>query len=116
MPIDEFGNRCAVIKREKLLGKCVRMAAERAHRAKNSAVMSDIFRAELMETLLKALRKSAGHAEILILVEIGRLKMVDDVAGLIPKYRAMACSHDEMIQLVRCRLTSLTRRPRPAER
>jgi DNA-binding response OmpR family regulator len=60
----------------------------------------------LLEPLLENLRASEGHAEIPVLVEKGRTVMATP-AGLLPKYRAMPCSHDELITLALRRLTSI---------
>ncbi|MCG3159098.1 MAG: Sensor histidine kinase RcsC [Acidobacteria bacterium] len=58
----------------------------------------------LLESLLKNLRASQEHAEIPVLVESGRTA-AGSPAGLLPKYRAMPCSHDELIRLARRRIT-----------
>jgi DNA-binding response OmpR family regulator len=58
----------------------------------------------LLESLLKNLRASEGHAEIPVLVENGRIAAAAP-AGVLPKYRAMPCSHDELIKLARRRIT-----------
>ncbi len=61
----------------------------------------------LLEPLLGNLRASKKHAEIPILVEQSRIAAAP-IAGVLPKYRAMPCSHDELIKLARRRLTSMT--------
>lgn len=61
----------------------------------------------LLEPLLKNLRASQEHAEIPLLVEQNRIA-TDIPAGVLPKYRAMPCSHDELIRLARRRITSIT--------
>jgi CheY-like chemotaxis protein len=63
---------------------------------------------ELLETLLKALRMSGGHAEIPVLVESRRIAEISSVAGIMPKYRAMPCGHAEMMRLAHRRLTTIT--------
>jgi DNA-binding response OmpR family regulator len=63
---------------------------------------------ELLETLLRALRTSGGHAEIPVLVEKRRITEVSSIAGIMPKYRAMPCGHGEMMRLARRRLTTIT--------
>jgi DNA-binding response OmpR family regulator len=65
---------------------------------------------ELLEPLLKTMRTNNSHSEIPVLVEVGRVIEANNVAGVMPKYRAMACSHEEIVQLVRRRITSLTGR------
>ncbi len=64
---------------------------------------------ELLEPLLKTIRGQASQAEIPVLVERSRAIMAESLAGVMPKYRAMACSRDEMIHLVRRRINSMTR-------
>lgn len=59
--------------------------------------------------VLKALRASAGHAEIPLLVEASRLSAETGLAGLLPKYRAMPCSRADLLTLVRRRTTSAAR-------
>jgi DNA-binding NtrC family response regulator len=61
----------------------------------------------LLEPLLGNLRAGKKHAEIPILVEQSRIAAAP-IAGVLPKYRAMPCSHDELIKLARRRLTSMT--------
>jgi CheY-like chemotaxis protein len=60
----------------------------------------------LLEPLLKNLRASKEHAEIPLLVEQSRIAAASP-AGVLPKYRAMPCSHDELIRLARRRITSI---------
>jgi CheY-like chemotaxis protein len=60
----------------------------------------------LLEPLLGNLRASKEHAEIPVLVEQSRIAAVP-LAGVLPKYRAMPCNHDELIRLARRRLTSI---------
>jgi len=60
--------------------------------------------------VLQALRTSAGHAEIPLLVEASRLSAEPGLAGLLPKYRAMPCSRADLLALVRRRTTSAARR------
>jgi CheY-like chemotaxis protein len=61
----------------------------------------------LLEPLLGNLRASKEHAQIPVLVEQSRIAAAP-LAGVLPKYRAMPCSHDELIKLARRRLTSIT--------
>ena len=60
----------------------------------------------LLEPLLGNLRASREHAEIPLLVEKSRIAMAP-MSGVLPKYRAMPCSHDELIRLASRRLTSI---------
>src|SRR5262249_49489917 len=61
----------------------------------------------LLETVLKNLRASKQHAEIPVLVEIGRASAATGM-GILPRYRAMPCSDQELIRLARRRITSIT--------
>jgi CheY-like chemotaxis protein len=61
----------------------------------------------LLEPLLKNLRASKQHAEIPALVEQSRIASVP-LTGVLPKYRAMPCSHDDLIRLARRRLASIS--------
>jgi len=60
----------------------------------------------LLEPLLGNLRASKEHAEIPLLVEKSRIAEAP-LAGVLPKYRAMPCSHDELIRLANRRLASI---------
>jgi len=60
----------------------------------------------LLEPLLGNLRASKEHSEIPVLVEQSRIAAAPPT-GVLPKYRAMPCSHDELIKLARRRLTSI---------
>src|SRR5262245_7308147 len=60
----------------------------------------------LLEPLLGNLRASKEHSEIPVLVEQSRIAAAP-LTGVLPKYRAMPCSHDELIKLARRRLTSI---------
>ena len=60
----------------------------------------------LLEPLLGNLRASREHSEIPALVDQGRIAAAP-LAGVLPKYRAMPCSHDDLIRLARRRLTSI---------
>jgi DNA-binding NtrC family response regulator len=61
----------------------------------------------LLEPLLKKIRASEEHAEIHLLVEKSRIAAAP-LAGVLPKYRAMPCSQDELIRLARRRLISIS--------
>jgi CheY-like chemotaxis protein len=60
----------------------------------------------LLEPLLGNLRASKEHMEIPLLVEKSRI-VSSPLTGVLPKYRAMPCSNDELIRLARRRLTSI---------
>jgi CheY-like chemotaxis protein len=61
---------------------------------------------ELLEPLLGNLRASKEHAEIPVLVEQSRIAAAPPT-GVLPKYRAMPCGHNELIRLARRRLNSI---------
>jgi DNA-binding response OmpR family regulator len=61
----------------------------------------------LLETVLENLRANKALAEIPVLVEIGRAEAVVGM-GILPKYRAMPCSNEELIRLAHRRITSIT--------
>ena len=56
--------------------------------------------------VLDALRDSEGYAEIPVLVEASRLATAPGLTGVLPKYRAMPCSHAELITLARRRISA----------
>src|SRR5215813_3275080 len=60
----------------------------------------------LLEPLLRNLRAGKEHAEIPLLVDKSRIASAP-LAGVLPKYRAMPCSQDELIRLARRRLTAI---------
>ena len=61
----------------------------------------------LLEPLLENLRASKEHAEIRLLVEKSRIAAAP-LAGVLPKYRAMPCSQEELIRLAHRYLTSIS--------
>lgn len=63
----------------------------------------------LLEPLLRNLRASKEHSEVPVLVEQSRIAAAP-LAGMLPKYRAMQCSHDELIRLARRRGASIAGR------
>jgi DNA-binding response OmpR family regulator len=63
---------------------------------------------ELLESLLKTIRANSGHAEIPLLVENSRIAVATNIAGVLPRYRAMPCGRSEMMRLARRRLASIT--------
>jgi len=62
--------------------------------------------------ILKTLRASDGHQRIPVLVERSRLTQDRSLACVLPAYRAMPCSFEEMMKLAR---RSLKPSPRAAE-
>jgi hypothetical protein len=50
--------------------------------------------------MLRQIRTSASHKAIPVLVEVSRLTNDLTLAGLLPEYRAMPCSHTEMLTLL----------------
>ena len=56
--------------------------------------------------VLEALRDSEGYAEIPVLVEASRLAAAPGLTGVLPKYRAMPCSHVELVTLARRRINA----------
>lgn len=69
-------------------------------------VVVDVHR-EKLEAVLQTVRSCQGCREISILVEASRMEP-DPPAGLLPAYRAFACSFEQIVTLVRHRV-------RPAE-
>lgn len=56
--------------------------------------------------VLKTLRESSGHENIPVLVDRSRMAHDATLAGVLPAYRAMPCSFDEMMKLAARRLAS----------
>lgn len=50
---------------------------------------------------LHMLRSSEKHRKISVLVEASRIVVAPDLAGLLPKYRAMPCSRFDLLKLAR---------------
>ena len=61
---------------------------------------------EIVSGVLKVLRGCAGCTKIPVLVEASRIAADARLAGLLPKYRAMPCSHADLITLARKRIAS----------
>jgi CheY-like chemotaxis protein len=61
---------------------------------------------ELLESVLQTVR--ANIAEIPLLVENSRVAVASNIAGVLPKYRAMPCGRSEMMRLARRRLATIT--------
>ena len=55
----------------------------------------------------ETLYENKEHAEIPVLVEHSRIAAAP-LTGVLPKYRAMPCSQNELIRLARRRLTSIS--------
>lgn len=55
---------------------------------------------EQIAPMLKQIRTSASHTAAPVLVEATRLTNARSLAGSLPEYRAMPCSHKEMLALV----------------
>jgi DNA-binding response OmpR family regulator len=64
---------------------------------------------EILEPLLKQIRESAAQPEIPVLVAANRVQTTPNLAGVLPRYRAMPCSPSELLRLAERRLTSITR-------
>ncbi len=58
--------------------------------------------------VLAALRATASHAEVPILVEISRVAHTPHLSGVMPRYRAMPCSPTELVVLARRRIAAMT--------
>ena len=57
--------------------------------------------------VLRALRDSEENKNASVLVETSRLMPEPGLAGILPAYRAMPCSNDQLIELTRRRFASL---------
>jgi DNA-binding NtrC family response regulator len=77
----------------------------RACRDGHDLVVIDVGPAQLT-AVLTALREHDRYAQIPVLVEASRLAAEPNLAGVLPKYRAMPCSHAELIALARRRITA----------
>ena len=60
--------------------------------------------------VLETLRGSEGYSEISVLVNSSRLGMEPSLAGVLPSFRAMPCSSEELVRLARHRVSSSTSR------
>lgn len=58
--------------------------------------------------VLKVLRQCAGCTKIPVLVEAGRISDDPSLASLLPTYRAMPCSHRDLVTLARRRINPST--------
>ena len=64
---------------------------------------------ELLEPLLKQIRDLPELADIPVLVAANRVTEAEKLAGVMPKYRAMPCTPQEMLRLAERRLLRLMR-------
>lgn len=62
--------------------------------------------------ILESLRMSPLHSRIPVLVDVSRLDFSGDLAGIMPTYRAMPCSPQELRALTRRRIASLSEKIR----
>jgi len=60
---------------------------------------------ERLADMLRAVRERTDRAVVLVLVECGSLNAAANLAGVLPSYRAMACSYSELVKLVQWRFT-----------
>jgi len=60
---------------------------------------------ERLTDMLRVVRERTDRAVVLVLVECGSLNAAADLAGVLPSYRAMACSYSELVKLVHWRFT-----------
>jgi hypothetical protein len=82
-----------------------RASTEEIIRALDSSfemVIVDVELGRLAETL-SAAREQTDSAVILALVECGSLNAAANLDGVLPRYRAMACSYSELVKLVKWR-------------
>jgi len=81
----------------------------RACRSKHDLAVVDVGPTHLGK-VLEDLRSSKEGAEIPVLVEASRLAADPGLVGVLPKYRAMPCSHADLVTLARRRIASTTGR------
>ena len=60
-----------------------------------------------LKDVLQSLRASATHANIPLLVDIGRISSDRSLAGVLPQFRAMPCNPHEMVTLARRRIMAI---------
>jgi DNA-binding NtrC family response regulator len=58
---------------------------------------------ERLPGMLRAVREKTDRAVVLVLLECGSLNAAANLAGVLPSYRAMACSYSELVKLVHWR-------------
>ncbi len=76
---------------------------DRACRSEHDLAIIDVQPARI-RGVLQALRTSARHAGISLLVEASRVIDEPELAGVLPKYRAMPCGDSELLTLARWRI------------
>ncbi len=81
----------------------------RACRGGHDIVVVDV-EPGIVVDVLETLRGSEGYSEISVLVDNSRLGMEPKLAGVLPAFRAMPCSSEELVRLARHRVTSSTAR------
>jgi len=79
----------------------------RACREGHDLAVVDVGPAQLAG-VLRDLREGLRSTEIPVLVDASRLSAEPGLAGILPKYRAMPCSHADIIRLARRRITATT--------
>lgn|SRR5262245_26313551 len=71
---------------------------DRACVSEHDLAIVDVQPAQILR-VLKTLRASVGHARIPLLVEASKFTAEHNMAGVLPKYRAMPCSDAELLTL-----------------
>lgn len=79
----------------------------RACRERHDLAVVDLEPDKLKEAL-KKLRDSVAHADIPLLVDVGRISSDRAWAGVLPQFRAMPCNPHEMVALARRRMMTMT--------
>lgn len=82
---------------------------------KHDVAIIDVGPAQLIK-VLKTLRTSEGSKDISVLVDASRLTPEPSLAGVLPAYRAMPCSHSQLIALARRCASKVRRIVRPHKR
>jgi CheY-like chemotaxis protein len=87
----------------------------RACRLPHDVAVVDVGPSQLVK-VLKTLRASEGNNDISVLVDASRLSLEPDLAGVLPTYRAMPCSHSQLVALARRCASKMRRIIRPHKR
>lgn len=87
----------------------------RACRLPHDVAVVDVGPSQLVK-VLKTLRASEGNNDISVLVDTSRLSPEPDLAGVLPTYRAMPCSHSQLVALARRCASKMRRIVRPHKR
>jgi DNA-binding NtrC family response regulator len=87
----------------------------RACRLPHDVAVVDVGPSQLVK-VLKTLRASKGNNDISVLVDASRLSLEPDLAGVLPTYRAMPCSHSQLVALARRCASKMRRIIRPHKR